>query len=920
MVYAAEIGYEYSGYEYWQTFEAKTAGWQPPWRNRIRSRFEAFAEAYHGAQPEGDWARQFNIIAWPITHGILPQDLQRQLAELLYDASMTFRAETFSSAEALGLHLQSRSSGYSSRFRQFAENVTLLGQIALALLLQDSTEALGGAAGTILHADTLTRIVEDLNRERDARQWLAEARSAARFRVRGLSRISLRDRTTTTAAATNPSRESPHRIGPHSRPRFLLREEAPDRWQVRLQLPNLAQLAAQSPRSGDVLTRTQGRVEGATVPILATGRIVREATPVVTLATWPAPQTQLLSFDGAPPELDAVLRADFRTDAGEFWLFLIGSDGLARELTTRVLRAGASYLLLQRTETRNPVAGLGFRVVRIACTGIFGLRLDIAEDVPDALVDVLAIFGLEVAQTLEVWPAGLPAPEWSGDGAAEWVAGHPIVLGVRTDHRFTRLTLTIDGVRQPDVDAAADAPLGSPVFVQLPSLRPGPHQITVAAHTAGQPQEPAKPVSGAGTALSGLRGELSCFIREPRTLAAGQAGALSFAVLPSAPSLEDVWEDRIEIHAAAPGVTSLRGRVVFRGSSGQELFNRPLALPSPCDTAAWRREFKAVRRAAEAEYDAAQVCVLEFSAEALGRGRVTAERDFTPLRWAVLANGHRAVLVDSQGCTDLTVCTVACATPSLELPVEAAAALEGIVVSDGGALIVARSGRLEAATVVVPPQRVTGGFAALAGERPNVPPTNREPSAIAALARAAALWERARLAGSSLAEHRRGLAVEALVGRIMSAVGGGRWITAEEAVRGEGLQSAAEVMRQLIAHRPNERAVGVLLAERVASTAEATVAEAERVLLGALAPFVHVQGLAELATYGLRLAASPVQARTLVEGAADPIGPPDARERTLINGLLACPIILRAARYFVIATRALHDAQGRDHRALPWES
>ena len=919
VVYAAEIGYEYSGYEYWQTFESKTPGWQPSrqWRERVRTRFETFAATYHGAEPDGDWAHQFNIIAWPITHGILPRDLQRQLAALLYNASMSFRAETFSSAEALGRHLQAQCFGCSSRFRQFAENATLLGQIALALLLQDTADAVGGAAGAILHTDTLARIVEDLNRERDARQWLAEARSAARFRVRGLARIPLRARTTDYAQHGNRAREASDGTAPLPRPRFLVRELAADRWQVRLQLPNLAQLIGRFPRARDILTRAQGRVEGATVPVLARGRIVTDAAPTVTLETWPTPQTRLLTFDGAPPELEAVLRAGFRIDAGDSWLFLIGSDGQARELGTRVLRARESYLLLQKTGTRNPVAGLGIRPVQVACAGIFGFRIDVPREVSRPLVDVLDILGLEVAQTLDVWPAGLPAPEWSGDGHAEWVAGHPVVLGIRGDRRITRVALTIDGAHQLDIEPPADAPIGAPVFVQLPLLRPGSHRVAVLAQTTDDAATEADPALDNGRASDGLRGELACVVREPRTTAVGQAGALSFSVVPATPSLEDVWEDRFEIHVAAPGAASVRCRLVLRGRGGQELFARTFALLSPCDSDVWRRTFAGPREAAEPHYDDAQVCTLDIDAGALGRARVTAERDFTPLRWAVRANGRRAVLIDSQGCADLAVYTVRCAAPSLEQSGDTAAALEGIEVEEGGALVIARSGRLEAATVVVPPQRVTS-LAALSGRRPHVPTAPRDVSTISGLARMAALWERARLAGSSLAEIRRTSAVEALVGRLLSTVAGGRWGEAEEVLRERGPQAAAELMRGLVTNRPDERAVAVMLAGQLASVAEATIAEADRVLLSALRPFIRVPDLERLASYALRLAASPRQARTLVDGSADTTEAPDAQERVLTEGLLACPIVLRAARYFVVATRALLTAQGRDSRAMPW--
>jgi len=628
----------------------------------------------------------------------------------------------------------------------------------------------------------------------------------------------------------------------------------------------------------------------------------------------------LLSFDGAPPELDVVLRANFRIDASESWLFSIGSDGQARELATRVLRAGASYLVLQKTETRNPPAALGLRTVQVECAGIYCLRIDVPKDVPELLAEVLSsTLGLRVAQTLEVWPVGLPVPEWSGEGHAVCVAGHPILLGVRSDHRLAQLMFTIDGIRQRDVLSAADAVPGTPTFVQLPALGPGTYRIAIEARAVEDEAKEIGPALGSRRVAPGrLHGELSCDVREPRDATTGQAGALSFAVLPASPSLEDVWEDRIEIHVAAPSAVSIRGCVALRSSSGQES-KWQLSLPSPCDTDEWRRKFAAVRNAAEVTYDDAQACLLEFDAGALGRGRVVAERDFTPLRWAVRANGHRAVLIDSQGCADLAACTIPCAAPSLEQRVEAAAALDGIAISDGGALVIARSGRLETSIVIVPPQRVTS-LAALSGDRPHVPAPSREVSALLALARTAALWERARLAGSSLAEVRRRAAVDALVGRLAGAIGGGRCADAEEMLRNRGPEAVAGMMRDLIASRPDERAAGVMLSERVVPSAEFSVIDAERVLLGALRPFIRTPNLDLLAGYALRLAASPDQARAFVQALGSGENGAEAREKALIDALLGCPVVLRAARYFVVATRAVAPSGLRDQPGLPWDS
>jgi hypothetical protein len=853
----------------------------------------------------------------------LPRDLQRQLAALLYDASMSFRADTFASAEFLGRHLQLRCGGCSSRFRQFAENGTLLGQIGLALLLQHDDEGLlAEPSGAILHPGTLARIVADLNHERDAGQWLAEARSAARFRVRGLARIPMRSRDADTGVGGPVGGEaSDKETIPLPRPRFVLRETTGDHWQVRIQLPNLAHLLGEFPRARDVLTRAQGRVGGPTGRLLARGRIVSDWWPEVTLDAWPAPETPLLAFDGAPPELEALLQAGFRINSGDHWLFHVGGDGQAREIATRLLRAGESYLLLQKTETRNPVSGFGIRALQVECSGIYGLRVDVPRDIADTLVAVLGVLGLEVAQTLDVWPVGLPAAEWGGDGTAEWVAGHPIVLGVRVDRRIARLKLTIDGVQQPDIAPDPNTPIGAPAFVQLPQLSPGGHRLALLADLTDDIPEGRPEGRRSGNASAGLQGELEFVIREPRTVAAGRVGALSFAVQPSTPSLEDVWEDRIELNVAAPGVSSLLCHMALQDRAGQQLIGRTFPVPSPCDSDSWRQEFARARRRAEDLYDEAQVCALEFDGGMLGRARIVAERDFTALRWVVRGKGDSAVLIDSQGCADLTVSTTLFAAPSIEHSSAVAEAVSGIEIDDGGALVVARSRELEAAIVVVPPQRIKD-FAALSGPQAQVPDGPRDVATVAGLARMAALWERARLAGSSLAEIRRVAAVDALVGSLTGIVSGERWADAEEVFRSRGLQGVADLMRGLVASRPDERAIAVLLSERLTTVADAPMAEAENIFVDTVRPFFHIPEVEILAPFALRLAASPSQARAFVEAAVEitSADAADAREGALINDLLARPVILRAARYLVIATRTISTTRGGDLRSLPWRS
>ena len=74
VVYASEIGYQYFGDEYWQTFEESTPGWDVfGERDWLRKSFQKFGDLYGGAKPLGPWANHFSIICWPITHAILPR-------------------------------------------------------------------------------------------------------------------------------------------------------------------------------------------------------------------------------------------------------------------------------------------------------------------------------------------------------------------------------------------------------------------------------------------------------------------------------------------------------------------------------------------------------------------------------------------------------------------------------------------------------------------------------------------------------------------------------------------------------------------------------------------------------------------------------------------------------------------------------
>ena len=204
VVYAAECGYDYVGYEYWTSFENQTPGWQSEHRHWIKQWFTTFAVEYGGVVPTGAFAKTFTIIAWPISNAVLPTYLQRQLAQLLFEFRAGLTSALLGDLDELGERLAGRANLYSDRFRIFCQNTALLGRVAAALLSGEDEES------PYLAKSTLDRLVEGLLRERESRQWLVSARQAAsRVRAKGFtggepSNIKAKDQQPPRPIATDP--------------------------------------------------------------------------------------------------------------------------------------------------------------------------------------------------------------------------------------------------------------------------------------------------------------------------------------------------------------------------------------------------------------------------------------------------------------------------------------------------------------------------------------------------------------------------------------------------------------------------------------------------------------------------------------------------------------------------------------------
>jgi hypothetical protein len=919
-VYAAEIGYGYAGDEYWQTFEEKTPGWTANGdRAWIRDAFVSFQEKFSGAKPSGPWAEKFSIIAWPITHAILPRDLQQQLARILYGLRHSFSAELFDEPQRLGDFIAARSGDTSARFQNLVQAPALVGQIAAALLLQ-------GKEGfkTLLHPMTLKRIGDDVDRERHGRDWLRDARHTAeeRAKIRGLT---IGRSTTTTIHRRDEARAEVVRLG--IEPRLVLRPIEGSRWEVSLEIPDLSHLLLRFPQVREVLTESRCTVAGAAGRPLARGRCLH-GPQRVELNRWPRPDEVLLKFERTEPQLEYLLRAECLLRPGTSWLFKVASDGLAYESRGMRVRANSKYLLV----STEPFARFDLaRLVELTCQGVHALRLDVPPALTPEWEQALRQLHVTPAKSIEVWPAGLSAVAWDGEGHGEWLASETPTLAIRSDHAIDELTVAM-GEGGPSLSLSlTDTPPGEPIFIELPPLPVGLHKFSVAARAG----------SGADSEVIGDL-DVVMRVREARPWSPGVTthGPLDVELDPAAPSLEQLWEGKASVVVRGPVGRQVKCRVQMFTRTGEgPSFERqlpPVTLPLSSDE--WTRHFEAhIKKAAKDAphaYDEAHVCEVEFSADELGVFTLRCEREFTPLRWSLRreAAGFIARLHDDAGNGVPLIERYSFERPTIgeKLPQGA----EHKAPCAGG-LYVATLGDFKA-SIIVPP--VVKGLADLQCE-PRIDGRERTPEAVSRLLSFARLWGTARLSGDLIARARQRAVIRALTAQVLSLLGGQAWERAESNV---AAPNGLAKLKRSISQNRLEAGIGAKLRLDYGSLAEApprtrvaslaSLAESfrlvapstnhrevvERASAPGLTVVRRVQGVGPefshwLAEFALRLASDPV---TLEAWAGEYVD-------GSIKKLLDVPTLARAARFLVLAVEQQKKspaAAGETYAGWGWSS
>ena len=886
VVYSAEMGYEYDGEEYWTTFETRTPGWAEHGdRYYIRRCFRSFQERYGGAKPGGAWAEHFSIICWPITHAVLPTDLQRHLARLIYDYRHALSSSLLEDPTELGRRLAARSWQTSSRFQNFAQNTALLGQVAVALLSGDDDES------PYLLDSTLHRIVLDLSKERDSHRWLRDAKSTASLvREKGFRRA---------GAGVLGSRGGPSGDGIQIRtdPGLILRR-SPSGWDALLCLPDLTVLSERLPELHSELGSRRAKIKGVDGPPLARGRLLYTGQQV-RLGEWPTSDGPLISLENGSLAANSLLSDQCVMPPGSRWVFRIREDGTAIEVRGKFVRPGRRYVLVSE-ELLSPGAAEWITPASITARGAFAQELVLPEVLSPTDLQVVAGLGLSLIAEVKVRPVGFVPAQWDGEGESAWLAGECPIVGISSERPVDHCVVTIDGA-----PALVPWPMGErEVFVQFDDLAVGTHEV-VAALVSRESHE------------AFAEGYLGLTVLSPQvrpTTGSSREGMAIYAT-PVNPTLAEVWDGRAYLEMRGPREAKVSLDVSLCNRHKKSLAKRTISAALPVSGEQWRRLLATeIRGASEMQrvYDEAECCVVKASCAGMAYAELCCDREFAPIRWIFGRDSHGPYqkLIDNTESHALEVCYVDFAAPDRVKPVELGDRLE-VRMPKGGLLSATAAG--VRAQVILPPSVHDLGDLKTTMARPQLGEVPRTLQNVCRLVSLARVWGGASLPSDPFAEVRRTSVMRAITAHLACLVAGGRWEHIERLIARGDRPSNSQFVHAVGSQRDYQGLAELLLEEipramvmTLSPRAAWFAAVLERHLPSSRLWARHHRS----AEFLLRLSSEP---------ASLAVWPARELEENIAR-VLDSPVLLRAARLTVLAIHsALGDEAGVTYSGWAWE-
>ena len=880
VIHATEHGYTYTGDEYWPSFEEQTPMWGFDDRYKLVPWFRKFQKAYDGVVPSGRWADHFSIISWPITHAILPQDLQQQFAEALYDLRYRLVGLETLDPAVIGRLLEANAHHASRRFQVFLQQKELTGQVVLALL--GAAPARGKEP---IYPPTLTRIVGDLERARSARKWLHDTRRFVEDRFKGIGSGSPRQGLPTRGVSTVPPGPTQFDI----RPKILLGPRGGDTWSVRLEIPSFRSVAMLNAGILSYLKCTRCRLNGAD-DFKPAGWLLSGNRKGV-LKSWPNLQKPLIQFEHSHGEIDILLESECLLTPGPVWLFRIASDGTAHEIAGRIVRPGCRYIVVITEEMPEPHSSMSS--CSVVCTGIKAFRLQIPSDVSEEDTAWLKRLDLQVARTIRVWPAGLPGRGWDGEGSSEWLTSEAPCFGIVHDHPVDAYLLCLDNGEETVIKAGK---VGDPVFVRLSKLPAGTHTLTVKARRSTS--------LDAIVSTPAAEGFVRLHVREPEpwTPWVSSHTGLIVTLDPHDADLDTFWRNEVALSVLGPESHSVALAISLSGKNGQNFFSEqvgdPMELPIMPDM--WsKRFFQFLKRDKNAwsYYLEAASGQLEIKGEELGEFSFRFEHDIIPLRWVLHRDRGNIVarLIDDTGQegSDTDVRFFSMERPLKEDRRSFEMALSGMVVDPAGGPFYSRRGD-HRDLVIVSACLTIKGLKGL-GIAPSFVELRNGSVALANSLRLYAYWHEARLYGP-LVDIRRNQIVDNCLNVIYEMLCGRNWADAEDAFRkAPNSQQALDTLQRTVEKKSTGFAA---VLRREHTTVDEDLNQTSQ-WYSDLAARYRVSTDRKLCDFALRLASEAHQVPSVFNSDLD----------RRLNAVRSNPVLLRGARLLTLLSANHNQTQ-----------
>lgn len=736
---AAEIGYSFDGDEYWTTFARRIPAWTEFGdRSIVRSWYTAFADRYGGLRPCGRWADHFSIIAWPITHAILPRDLQVQFARRLYSLRHEL-SRAGPTAAAVGELLQDRKGHGSSRFDNFLEQTELTTRLVLALRDEDVQ-----ADVAAIFRPTLARIVGDLERHQHSREWLHEARRV------------MRNTRTSTSSDLVRRRIGQSADGSATRPRgvaLVARQSAEGRWRLGVAFPNISEILAHAgmqPMELNNVSLSLADKPDSVMPARALLTMSERERPIAKLAG--IIDRPLVDLRPTRATVAALMAQELRITGSEPWVLRIQSDATARQVFGNHVRPDESYIIVTLSPLEEHVEqALGMmRCPSDTDVTLYLLRL--TNDLSASQLQALRRLKIGHVVRTRIEPVGL-VPRWEGsDDSSVWLPDEEIILSLHVDGPADEFIVSIDGDNITHIPCKA----GGGTIISLGRLPLGRHVVDV--------QTVWSATSYGDRKIE--RERVPFYVRAPMPWSDGIRDRTGFRVFlqPEDASLRALLEARARINIHGPAGRAAAIDIQTFDASGAPSQREELGkvtLPAE-DHSVHQVLSKLNREPLSDQVAGAPRIDLGISIDELGRVPIKFEQQVQPLRWKLEkhADHFLARLIDEVGTdTEIAIQQYSISRPDIRIEVSRGDCLTGVRLDPPGALLTAKLNSKHYAAVI----SVPGTIGSLADLAPTIELSIDQFTAIKVprLTRLHRLWSRTRALGP-LAPLRRDIVLRSL--------------------------------------------------------------------------------------------------------------------------------------------------------------